>query len=70
MFHTYLLNDTGLEQTKAMKSKLQAAVNEVLEMIPEGREKAIFKTKVEEAAFFVTRAIASKDGNYKEVINY
>lgn len=70
MLSTYLLNDTGLEKTKTMKTCLQTAVTEVLTMLPEGREKSIFKTKIEEAAFFATRAIAAEPTNHKEAIHY
>lgn len=70
MLHTYLLNDEGLQRTKELKSKLQAGINDVLALLPEGREKSIFKTKVEEAAFFATRAIAMQPENHKEVISY
>lgn len=66
MFEYHILSDQGKEQVIKYKTIMGDAVKTVLEMMPEGREKSIFKTKLEEAAFFGTKAIASKDGNYLE----
>jgi hypothetical protein len=49
---------------------LTKAVTAALELMPEGREKAVFKTKIEEAVFFGTKAIASKIGNWTEIVRY
>lgn len=70
MFSTHLLNDSGLEKLKAFKAVMANATKMVAEDMPESREKSIFKTKVEEAVFFGAKAISSKKGNYKEVIEY
>lgn len=66
MFEYHMLNENGKQQVVEYKTIMGEAVKKVLEMMPEGREKSIFKTKLEEAAFFGTKAIASKDGNYLE----
>lgn len=70
MFDTHKLNETGLEQVKTFKTELSTSITKALEMLPEGREKAVFKTKIEEAVFFGTKAIASKEGNFTEIVKY
>lgn len=70
MFDTHKLNDHGFLEMKLFKSTMAAAVTEVLGMMPEGREKAIFMTKLEEAVFFGAKSIAGKDGNHTEITSY
>ncbi len=70
MFETHKLNDAGFEAVKKFKTGLSMAVSEALEMLPQGRERSIFVTKLEEAVFFGTKAIASDPKNNTEVVNY
>lgn len=70
MFDYHLLNEQGKYEVVKYKTILSTAVNQVLEMMPECREKSIFKTKLEEAVFFGTRAIAQKEVNYSEKKEY
>jgi hypothetical protein len=70
MFNTHKLNDKGFNEVAAFKNHMAIAVDIALKNIPEGREKSIFVTKMEEAMFFATKAIASKDGNFEYVDNY
>jgi hypothetical protein len=70
MFDTHILNENGIKEVKTYKEQMNRWAHSVLSLLPEGREKSIFKTKMEEAAFFGTRAIASKEGNYSEVHKY
>ena len=70
MFDTHKLNEKGFNEMAEYKHAISKAVTQVLELMPEGREKSIFKTKIEEAVFFGAKAIASKEGNYSEVTSY
>jgi hypothetical protein len=70
MFETHKLNENGFEVVKQFKTKLSTSISEALKLMPEGREKALFKTKVEEAVFFGTKAIAAQPENHTEVVNY
>lgn len=70
MFETHKLNENGFAEVKTAKTVLAQAVETALELMPEGREKAVFKTKIEEAVFFGTKAIAGKPGNWTEIVRY
>ena len=70
MFETHKLNETGFAEVKIAKTTLSIAVDQALALMPEGREKSVFKTKIEEAVFFGTKAIAGKAGNYTEIVRY
>lgn len=70
MFETHKLNEQGFEEVRQAKTLLATAVDQALVLMPEGREKAVFKTKIEEAVFFGTKAIAGKTGNWTEIVRY
>ena len=70
MFETHKLNEKGFEEVKSLKSTMPEAVEKALSLMPEGREKAVFKTKMEEGMFFGTKAVASKEGNFTEIVKY
>lgn len=70
MFDTHKLNEQGFKEVSNLKSSMAEAVETALALMPEGREKAVFKTKIEEAMFFGTKAIAGKDGNFTEIVKY
>jgi hypothetical protein len=70
MFETHKLNETGFTKVAQFKEGLSLAVSSAMKHLPEGREKSIFKTKLEEAVFFGTRAIAADPQNHTEVVNY
>lgn len=70
MFETHKLNDTGFAKVKQFKTTLSIAVATALKDLPEGRDKSLVKTKIEEAVFFGTRAIASVPDNHTEIIQY
>lgn len=70
MFDTHKLNDKGFEEVQTLKTTMAKACEQVMSLMPEGREKAIFKTKMEEVMFFGTKAIAAKEGNFTEIVKY
>jgi len=70
MFDTHKLNEQGFKEVSELKSSMALAVEKALDLMPEGREKSVFKTHIETAMFFGTKAVASKEGNFIEVIKY
>lgn len=70
MFETHKLNEQGFTQVEAFKKAITKMWLEIDGILPESREKSIFKTKLEEAAFFGTKAVASKEGNFTEIVSY
>lgn len=70
MFHTHKLNDKGVRDVARFKYAMTAVVVNVLGMMPEGREKALFTTKIEEAVFFGTKAVAGKPGNFTSIEHF
>lgn len=70
MFDTHKLNDNGFSEVKQFKQAMADAVKATLALMPDGREKSIFITKLEEAVFFGTKAIAAKEGNHTEITRY
>lgn len=63
MFTHYELNENGEQDLAYFREKLKNAMDEILPLLPEGREKSIFKTKLEEAAFWAVKAISSLPEN-------
>jgi len=64
MFKTHRLNNTGFEEVEKFKDTLRKTVTTLEKMLPtDSRELSMFKTKMEEAAFWGTRAIAMKEKN-------
>lgn len=70
MFETHKLNDQGFEKMARFKGNISAAVKTVLDLMPDGHEKSMFRTKIEEAVFFGAKAIASDEGNYTDIVSY
>jgi len=70
MFKTHKLNEKGFTEVGNFKGDMADCVTYCLNRMPEGREKSIFKTKIEEAMFFGTKAIAGAEGNYTDIIDY
>lgn len=70
MFDTHKLSDKGFIEMRVYKHTMAKAIAEVTANMPESRDKSIFITKIEEGVFFGARAIASKEGNYSEIVRY
>lgn len=70
MFDTHMLNEDGKKSMAEYKTKIATAVKEVALIMPEGRDKSIFITKMEEGVFFGAKAIASKEGNFDSKTEY
>lgn len=70
MFDMHMLNDNGKAEMKKYKSELAVAVKSAMDLMPEGREKSLFKTKLEEAVFFGAKAIAGKQGNFDSITEF
>jgi len=70
MFGSYKLNSKGVKDVDRFKTAMSKAISRELAHMPEGREKAIFKTKIEEAVFYGTKAVASKIGNFDGSYTY
>ena len=71
MFESYTLNERGHAEVAKFKTNMAEAAKKVLTLLPENTlETTLFCQKMEEALFYGTKAICSKDGNYNDVIEY
>lgn len=59
-----MLNDLGKKRMADYKQVMANAVKIVITAMPDGREKAIFLTKMEEGVFFGAKAIAALPENH------
>ncbi|NDB85086.1 MAG: hypothetical protein EB127_20650 [Alphaproteobacteria bacterium] len=71
-FHivTHLVNEKGLQELSDFSDNLAKCVQQCILLMGDGIDKAIFKTKIEEAVFFGKRAIAEKPENIKQKIYF
>lgn len=70
MFPVHKLNERGFEAVEKFKQLISNAAIEAMNEMPEGRDKAIFMTKLDEAMFFGTRAIASHEIMHEQVKSF
>lgn len=70
IFRTRKLNEDGFKKVKEFKTTMKEAVSKAVESMPDSREKSIFLTKIEEAMFFGTKALAESPENHTETIEY
>lgn len=63
LFRVHILNETGIAKAR----RIAAAFNDLLMVLNEvcvpGRERSLVYTKLEEAAFFAKKSMASQDEN-------
>lgn len=46
MFNTHKLSEKGFQEVKEIRTTMRIAAEYVLAVLPDGREKAVFKTKL------------------------
>lgn len=57
-FEVHTLTDDGIAKAGAIADAFDALLNTIIEIIPNGRELSLVKTKLEEASFFAKKAMA------------
>jgi RAB protein geranylgeranyltransferase component A len=63
LFAVHKLNEAGSAKAQAIADLFNVLLSDLSEMCPDGRELAIVKTKLEEAAFFAKKAMAKDPAN-------
>jgi hypothetical protein len=67
MFQSRTLTLEGQKEIKSLQHEIKPVVDKMLLMLPEGREKALFKHNLELALYFGMKSLAMKPGNSEEV---
>lgn len=62
-FTVHMLTDQGKAKAKEIAEAFDTCLEKLLVVCPPGRELAIVRTKLEEAAFFAKKAMASTPEN-------
>ena len=70
MFNSIILNEQGRKELEVFKTEMSMNITHILSYMSESREKALFKTKIEEAVFWGSLAICSKPSNIESVKEY
>lgn len=70
MFDSFKTNEQGQQEIHLFKMRMTSAVEDVLMLMPEGRLRNMFVTKIEEAGFIGTKAISAKPGNHTHINKY
>ena len=58
-FTFHLLNETGKAKAEQIADTFDDALNQLLMLVPAGRELSLVRTKLEEACFFAKKAMAN-----------
>ncbi len=70
MFDRHMINEKGIDTVDEFKSEFAQLTESMMFRMAEGKAKARFFTKMEEAIFWGTRAICEVPENCKEIIVY
>jgi hypothetical protein len=62
-FAVHMLNSGGKQRAKEIADAFDGLLANLSQYVPEGREFAIVKTKLEEACFFAKKGMASQQEN-------
>lgn len=60
LFEVHRLNAHGLNKADRIAAAFDSCLRELVDMCPPGRELALVKTKLEEAAFFAKKSMAAQ----------
>lgn len=63
LFQVHRLNENGMKKAEDIAAAFDTCLILLRGLCPEGREFAIVKTKLEEAAFFAKKAMANVPAN-------
>lgn len=70
MFNEYILNEAGKSELNEFKKLMAAMTRRTTDLMPEGHELDEFRVRIEEATYFGSRAICSKEGNHCGLLMY
>ena len=62
-FATHHVSSTTVEKMADLREEFKTLAHVIDESIPDGREKSLTMTKLEEAMFFANAALSRKPGN-------
>ena len=63
LFQVHRLNEDGMKRAEVIAETFNSCLQTLEQICPAGREFAIVKTKLEEAAFFAKKAMANVPEN-------
>ena len=66
MMETHALTKEGKQELDTLLATMREASKNTLSLMPDGREKSLFETKIKEALYFGVRAVCLKEGNKAE----
>jgi hypothetical protein len=65
-FQVHRLNESGLRTAEAIGEAFSTCLEQIEQLVPPGRERALVVTKLQEACFFAKRAIAVVPENQEQ----